>query len=153
MERYVCGFAFELDTYSPTNNLLWVYLIRKNQPAWQKGFYNGIGGKIQIRPDETPEEAMIREFREEAGCEVTAWLKFCVITNEEAGTRVHFFATMAHLRGRIQSPTDEEVALINPSEIYNGTVPVISNLKWLIPLAMDGANVDVIYIEESKRKE
>lgn len=56
--NYVAGFLF-------SENLLSVALIRKEKPAWQKGCLNAIGGKIE--ENETPFEAMKREFTEEAG--------------------------------------------------------------------------------------
>ena len=36
-----------------------ILLLRKNNPDWQKGLYNGVGGKVNL--DETPLEAIIRE--------------------------------------------------------------------------------------------
>ena len=55
---YVAGFTFsENDTD--------VLLIEKQNPAWQRGFLNAVGGKIE--PGEQPLEAMTREFKEETG--------------------------------------------------------------------------------------
>ena len=51
MNNYVLGFAFN-------KNFREVLLILKNKPQWQKGLYNGIGGKIE--EGELPIEAMVR---------------------------------------------------------------------------------------------
>lgn len=66
-QQYVCGFLFNQDRTA-------VVLVRKNKPAWQAGKLNGVGGKIEQighRPGEqrteSPQEAMAREFSEEAG--------------------------------------------------------------------------------------
>jgi 8-oxo-dGTP diphosphatase len=63
---YVVGFAFDgLDL--PDTHVL---LIRKKKPDWQRGKLNGIGGKIGDKPsisNETPIQAMVREFHEETG--------------------------------------------------------------------------------------
>lgn len=55
---YVCGFAFSPDETE-------VAVILKNRPTFLAGKYNGIGGKVES--DEGIYEAMVREFKEEAG--------------------------------------------------------------------------------------
>jgi 8-oxo-dGTP pyrophosphatase MutT (NUDIX family) len=42
-----------------------VLLVLKDKPAWQKGFLNMIGGKVE--PGETPEDCAFRELKEETG--------------------------------------------------------------------------------------
>lgn len=58
MRRYVIGYPVKGDR---------VLLIHKKR-GLGKGLYNGIGGKVE--EGETPEEAMLREAREEIGIEV-----------------------------------------------------------------------------------
>jgi hypothetical protein len=65
--RYVVGFMFDFAFER-------VALIRKRKPIWQAGKLNGIGGKIEA--NETREEAMRREFIEEAGFDAT-WHFYC----------------------------------------------------------------------------
>lgn len=60
---YVLGFLFNPYTTRVT-------MIRKTRPEWQKGKLNGIGGKI--KHDESPMDAMVREFEEETGLKVPA---------------------------------------------------------------------------------
>jgi hypothetical protein len=54
--RFVLGFVFDFEAKK-------VLLVLKNRPDWQTGLLNGLGGKIEA--DETPLEAMEREFKEE----------------------------------------------------------------------------------------
>ena len=42
-----------------------VLLVKKDRPAWQSGRLNLVGGKIEA--GETPEQAALRELKEEAG--------------------------------------------------------------------------------------
>lgn len=57
---YVVGFAFNKKADH-------VVLVHKNRPEWQKGFINGVGGKVELDIDPTYADAMAREFREETG--------------------------------------------------------------------------------------
>jgi 8-oxo-dGTP diphosphatase len=66
-KRYVVGF------YMGFGDDPLIALIQKKRPKWQEGKFNGIGGHVE--ETETPFEAMVREFREEAGLNVTG-LKF-----------------------------------------------------------------------------
>ena len=59
--QYCLGFGYYNDC---------VVLIKKERPKWQKGFLNGVGGKLE--KNETALEAMIREFFEETGQMTTA---------------------------------------------------------------------------------
>lgn len=98
MKKYVAGFLFSPDFEN-------VVLIEKNKPAWQKGKYNGIGGKIE--EGETPGEAMRREFEEEAGLSIDDWLYLCKIGTSEYEV-IFFYATSQDWDNHL-SCTDEEV--------------------------------------------
>ena len=56
MKKYVTGFLFSKDASH-------VVLIKKINPQWQNGLFNGVGGKIET--NETSIAAMVREFFEE----------------------------------------------------------------------------------------
>src|SRR5690348_8536530 len=56
--EYTVAFIFSED-------LSKVLLVKKERPAWQKGFLNGIGGKIEN--GESSLECIKREVNEEAG--------------------------------------------------------------------------------------
>lgn len=122
---YVCGFLF--------NSLGFVALIHKLRgPKEVVGKLNGVGGKVEA--DETPLEAMRREFKEEAGLDIRSWFEFCVL--DGPGWRVHFFYDKVLDGGYdLRSMTDEPVHW-HPIENIN-LLPVVNNLKWLIPMALD----------------
>ena len=107
MRHYVCGFLFNM------SGLPSVALIRKERPAWQKGLYNGIGGKVEV--GETPHSAIHREFWEETGAHIGHWKPFCTLLHSVEASKsspagpwmVHFFK--AFQVATLQSPTDEQV--------------------------------------------
>lgn len=122
---YVAGFA--LDDAGR------VALVRKARPAWQAGKWNGIGGKIE--PGETPAAAMRREFSEEAGLDVAGWQHLACLTFP-AG--MVFFFRVALPAGRLEQVracTDEMIGVHEVAAVAGGTLPVIPNLRWLVPLA------------------
>lgn len=126
MTRYVAGFLFDEKRSK-------VALIQKARPQWQAGFLNGIGGHIE--EGETPMEAMIREFNEETGALVPFWQLFATVGSKDNhdGWAVHFFRTRGDYI--LKSLTDEPVAWFSLDQLSN--LPIISNLNWLIPLALD----------------
>lgn len=121
-----------------------VVLIRKNQPEWQAGKLNGVGGKVE--PGETLPEAMRREFVEETGIVVSNWHHFARLTWEEGV--VHFFRAFAPMvfLNACRTMTQEVVerhwiyTLVTPGRPSiggrgPGSEDVIPNLRWLVPLA------------------
>ncbi len=132
--RYVVGFLFNEHADE-------VVLIEKKRPAWQAGKLNGVGGKI--RDDESPTEAMRREFREEAGVYVHGWREFCELWSGDAV--IHFFtATLPPEDGphddgvTIVSSTDELVCWYKVADIRSAHpgYPLVSNVPWLMTLAL-----------------
>jgi 8-oxo-dGTP pyrophosphatase MutT (NUDIX family) len=104
--RYVLGFAF-------TPSRKGVILIKKRRPNWQAGKLNGPGGKIEA--GETPEQAMIREFKEETGIdtELGQWSDFCAHvrpSGDERSYSLDLFSTVLTLQQyqQLDMPTDEE---------------------------------------------
>lgn len=122
MTKYVLGFMFD-------KQLERVVLIKKNRPEWQKGLFNGLGGKVE--ENETPFDAMVREFNEEAGIENNNWKLYAKMVG------IHFnidcFYTTDELHN-IRTKTDEELRIFYVDHIVS---PQVENLKWLIPLALD----------------
>jgi 8-oxo-dGTP diphosphatase len=116
--EYVIGFLFDGKGH--------VALIKKNRPEWQNGRLNGIGGHIEI--GETPETAMVREFKEEAGIEVE-WRKFAIVRG--SNYKLHLF-TSENLVAEPVTKTDE---IVGWYEINNLPVNIVQNLKWMIPMA------------------
>ncbi len=130
-QAYVCGFAFK-HPLEPFHDKV-ILILKLRGPDVVRNRYNGIGGKIE--EGETPIQAMVREFEEEAGAKTNPedWELF-VVLNGPWG-EVHFFRHFAELDGlRLSddSPTDEFVTWRQLDE-----PKVVSNLRWLLPLALD----------------
>lgn len=135
MTEYVAGFMFDADR---------VALVVKNRPAWQAGRMNGIGGHIE--PGETPEDAMVREFKEETGYQWKAdWHKFAELSGD--GWKVHFFYSYGN-HDLLKCPTDEIIISIPCDRINH--VNCIPNLTWLVPMArnMEHDSANLFKIEE-----
>lgn len=125
MKSYVLGFMFSMDKKD-------VVLIQKNRPAWQAGKINGVGGHIE--PLETPRAAMAREFYEETGVETNQdhWGCYARMSNENA--EVYVYRIFSDKVGTVETKTDETIFVQRVDEpLYD----FISNLRWLIPLALD----------------
>ncbi len=122
---YVAGFMF-------SENGADVLLIEKQSPAWQRGFLNAVGGKVE--PGEEPLEAMTREFREETGVntESSAWCHF--VTIQTGTARVDFFFTHSSLLYEARTVETEKVICCRVAKLPANILP---NLRWLIPLALD----------------
>jgi 8-oxo-dGTP diphosphatase len=119
MNNYVVGFL--INNYS-------VALILKTHPDWQKGRLNGIGGSI--KRGESPYQAMMREFNEEAGIVITDWHEFCLLKGN--GYQVHCFSSKRSDSVTIKTMTDEMVSWYPINDLPNNIIP---NLTWLIPMA------------------
>lgn len=125
--QYVLGFAF-----NPEQSR--VALIKKNRPEWQAGILNGIGGHIE--PGEEPHDAMVREFREEAGVYVPReyWAKMGAMTVEGGQPCVHVFCTSMTSRAwaNLHSCTDETVMLIHLNELaWDSKILHRNVITWL----------------------
>lgn len=129
--NYCLGFAFDVHG-------IFVTLIRKNKPAWQKGLLNGVGGKIEI--GETPVEAMSREFREETGL-IVAQDKWTPVTEMRfrtqgaTGCGIFCFAAYLYPGAVPVSTTDEIVGVFTVQDVMRHP-KIIPNLRWLVPMAL-----------------
>ncbi len=124
MKRYVCGFAFSPDRKQ-------VNLIEKKRPAWQNGKANGIGGHIEH--NESPIGAMVREWQEETGIVTSPerWELCFVLTDfNRKYLEVCFFRSFSDFT-KTRGVTSERVIATDVSDFH---VPVIPNLRWIIPL-------------------
>ncbi len=120
MNAYVVGFLRENDK---------ILLIKKNRPAWQAGKLNGIGGHIEV--GETPNEAMVREFAEEAGLKILDWFKSAVMLGQDWIVHVFYAYGPVH---QAMSVTSENVLVVRIDRLPANVLP---NLRWLIPLCFD----------------
>jgi 8-oxo-dGTP diphosphatase len=134
MIKYVVGFAFSED-------LRTVALILKTHPEWQKGFLNGVGGHIEI--GESPTQAMIREFKEETGCDTIhlQWSHYARMTgnnNDGLEFTCDCLATIIpDLFLNVKSVTDEVIQFVHLGSLVNLSEKMIDNLPWLIMAAID----------------
>ena len=127
--RYCCGAL-----YDTTLNL--VVLIRKETPEFQKGYFNLVGGKLEA--GETPLDAMVREFREEANLTITDWKQFCVFSGSDFEI-TYFYSTIdAEKFVDIKSLTQEQVVIWSISKGQH-TLPLMANLDWAIPMSLNFA--------------
>lgn len=128
--RYVVGLAF-----NATGD--YVALIKKNKPAWQAGCLNGIGGKIEGR--ETPMDAMIREFQEEAGVITTRmdWRRFGQMEGPLFVVDM-FVARSDDICGQAHTCTEETIVVI--PLLHTKNFECVSNLEWMLWAALDKNN-------------
>lgn len=122
MIEYCNGLLFN-------SNRTKVALIEKLKPAFQYKKLNGIGGKIE--EGEQPIDALVREFKEETGADVLVWRYFLTLSFQS--TRIYFYETNKDVE--IKTIEKEIVGWYDLSELTN--LPLIPNLKWIIPLALD----------------
>ena len=133
MVDYVLGFAFDEEKQN-------VLLIKKTKPDWQKGFFNGIGGKIEA--GETSLEAMIREFKEECdiNTDVNDWRTYGTLQCKGFSIVCYkAFINLDRLKEH-KTMTEEMVIMFGVDvirESSNNSIPLISNVRWLIEAALD----------------
>jgi len=125
--RYVVGFLFSSDYKR-------VVLINKNRPEFQKGLYNGVGGRIE--EDELPIDAMIREFYEETDVLIENWKEYAILDGDCV---VHVFAAYSEKYSEVTTKTDERVEILYTFEVPS--LKIMPNLRWLIPMALDANHV------------
>ena len=109
-----------------------VVVIRKQQPQWQAGRLNGVGGHLE--EGEVPLAGMQREWAEEIGPgDPPSWRRFAIL--KYRATTMHFFAAETDLPPRLPRLNDvgERVELLSLSDL--GGNEVVPNLRWLLPLA------------------
>jgi 8-oxo-dGTP diphosphatase len=129
MTEYVVGFCFNLERTE-------VAFLQKTHPEWQAGKYNGIGG--HIKDDESPIEAMVREFNEEAGVKTDPqnWFLFAIMNDGDV--RVYCYCCYNDIIfNNIKTMTDEPIHKFDLSMLRMFNENFVPNLAWLIPLAAD----------------
>ncbi len=124
--EYVIGIYFTYDYKK-------VALILKNRPKWQEGLYNFPGGHIE--EGEIAEQAIIREFKEECCIDIPQW----ELLGEMDSPRyrvVMFTAVQLSWSEEDKLKQGEDQPVIW-AEVDNLPDNIISNLRWLIPLAVN----------------
>lgn len=133
-KRYVVGFMFN-------DERTHVALIQKEKPEWQRGKFNGIGGKVE--PGESSGVAMVREFLEETGHETTtdSWRHYCHMEGKandgnDGGFEIDFFCRYGDLDA-LRTTESEKITLIPVDYITPLWPRAIENVPWLVALALD----------------
>lgn len=134
--KYVAGFMFN----ESFENVL---LILKKRPRWQFGLMNGIGGMIE--DNETEMDAIRREFREETGIDHQPWRLFCTL-KDERGWSVYFYFAVGNIKAA-KMMTDESLVIFPLDRLPRTNSGVITNLRWLIPMALNMKNETISRFE------
>ena len=120
-KHYVLGLVFnDISTR--------ILLIEKLRPDWQKGRWNGIGGKID--GDETPSEAMLRESKEETGHEYDFEHRITFVC---PGGTVYVFVAKTTREIEFEQIEDEKLKVWGLWELPS---TMMANLKLYIPLCL-----------------
>lgn len=145
--QYVAGFAFGeecIHNRDRTGKLEGrVVLVKKRIKvnngeqisSASAGLYNGVGGHVEDWENGTY-EAMIREFKEEAGVDVLDWRLFCRIEDHIYKGACDFFVVYSNeVLSQVCTKTDEIIYTMDLE-----TLPweqCLYDVRWLIPLALD----------------
>ena len=102
-----------------------ILLLKKNNPDWQKGLYNGIGGKVELNT--TPLETIIKKCQEELGVSISNWLELDSEISSSGIEIVYFLTTLNEGEiKKLQSQTDERAELFS---INNLPTNILQDLK------------------------
>jgi 8-oxo-dGTP diphosphatase len=129
-QQYVLGFMFNEDKSK-------VALIFKTKPENQVGLMNGIGGKIEN--NETPYQAMVREFREETGYDTSSlsWELYSKLDGERF--EVFVYTVVGDLT-KLKTTTEEKIIIVEVKDIHTFQYKLLTNVPWLIEMAIDFLN-------------
>ncbi|MGJ0298279.1 NUDIX hydrolase [Aliarcobacter cryaerophilus] len=102
-----------------------ILLLRKNNPDWQKGLYNGIGGKVELNT--TPLQTIIKKCQEELGVNISNWIELDSEISSSGIEIVYFLTTLNEGEiKKLQSQTDERAELFS---INNLPTNILQDLK------------------------
>lgn len=124
---YTVGFAF-------TEDRQLVLLQKKLRPPWQKGYLNGVGGKIEH--GEHASRAMHRECLEETGLSLI-WLPYGEmhgLNNDNQEFRCYIYGAFSDKVKQYKQIEDELLGLHFVKDINE--LKVIENLKFIIPFIL-----------------
>lgn len=124
---YSIGFLFD-------EKIKRIVLIKKNKPLWQKGLWNGIGGKME--PNESPEDCMVREFEEETGVLIEDWDHFALLYRDN-DFELFCFRAFSNKLWKCRSVTAEKLVILDIKHLHYFYHRMIPNLEWIMPLALD----------------
>ena len=136
--NYCLGFVFSLERDQ-------VLLLKKARPDWQAGLFNGVGGKVE--KGEYSQDAMVREFEEETGVstDLDDWEFYVSMQNDDWKVDCYFaFMPIEQMVEACRNSKDsDEPCKMFPIRSLQDCEVVLSNLKWLVPMALDEINYKV----------
>jgi 8-oxo-dGTP diphosphatase len=125
MKKFTVGFVFD-------QNLKNVLLMHKDRPDWQAGKVNGIGGKFDVGEESL--DCMMREAKEESDLD-TDKDKWVFLGNMYTDmVHLDVYAYVHDDLSRAKTMTSEEVEIFSVANLPSN---MLSNLRWLIPMAVD----------------
>lgn len=131
-KHYVVGLVFEALAKDGVPDHDGVLLIEKNHPEWQHGRLNGIGGRLL--DGESPLDAMVREFEEEAGVRTSPDDWQLVVQMAYPAGLISFFRSFSATAYReARTMTSERVRAYGFHRVQHR---LIENLNWIIPLCL-----------------
>ena len=94
------------------------YFIAKRSTGADKGFWEFPGGKIE--PNETQEQAIIRELKEELEVDVKVLKYICSVDDIRKDKIIHVHAYLCEIiHGEIHLNDHDEAYFVNPKDLYN----------------------------------
>lgn len=125
-KRYTVGFLFTPDYKR-------VLLIHKLTPEWQRGRVNGVGGKYE--GDETAQQCIAREMREEAGIDTSPqdWRHVGRLHGDDWVVDI-LATTHAGPEHAAQSLEEQQVEWF---DVYALPPNILANVAWIVPLCID----------------
>lgn len=113
------------------DSYLMLHRIKKENDI-NKDKWIGVGGHFE--PDETPEECLLREVKEETGLTLNAWKLRGIITfmSNEFHTEYMFLYTEDDFSGELSECTEGVLEWVDKSDIY--TLPIWEGDKIFLKL-------------------
>jgi 8-oxo-dGTP diphosphatase len=110
-----------------------IALIHKAPGRINGDLLNGPGG--EIRPGESPEGAMAREYFEETGVLVIDWTHFASRRFPTTDVTVYFFYHIGQTCFQVSTQTEEYVAHYRMDILQQEPHLIVPDLDWLVPMA------------------
>lgn len=133
MKKYVVGFITDGKR---------IALINKNRPSWQKGLFNGIGGKIE--KDETSGFAIKRKCIEETGLVLEDWILLDSVKTGDYLLDYYYIKIEPSILDNIESGKDEIVKLFNLKDLPRNIVKDVPYYTLEIRVNIGPSNNEVI---------
>jgi 8-oxo-dGTP diphosphatase len=125
MKKFTVGFLFDEDLKN-------VLLMHKDRPDWQVGKINGIGGKFDIGEESL--DCIVREVKEESDLD-TDKDKWVFLGNMY--TDMVHLDIYAYVYGDLSHAKTMTTEKVEAFPVSNLPSNILSNLRWLIPMAVD----------------